>query len=211
MQDAIIAGTGNSRVLKTAPGALERYPTHEALMQAFEDGSFLFDFLRNPSGYTQLGTDLKKETMLQDATAALVGLGAAATPNDMFSALAQTLNGKIENGSYVGTVTPVVALTPASTREIYCTGIPRALFLAGDNTWQKGANYTYDYPVLLISIGVPGMTLGTIMYPSNGSNVDSDRGDATKYATFSYGKISLYHVHSYFNRAGTTYYYTILK
>lgn len=45
---------------------------------------------------TQEGTPLNKSTLLMDSTATLMGLGATATPNDMFDALAKKTT-KLEN------------------------------------------------------------------------------------------------------------------
>lgn len=57
---------------------------------------------------SQLGTELKRDTLLSDATAALLGLTDAATPNDAFARV-KTLIGdldgeivKIRTGSYTG-------------------------------------------------------------------------------------------------------------
>lgn len=45
------------------------------------------------------GTALNKANLLQDTTAALMNLGAAATPDDMLRALGQKLNGLIVAGT----------------------------------------------------------------------------------------------------------------
>lgn len=58
---------------------------------------------------SQIGTELKRDTLLSDATAALLGLTDSATPNDAFARI-KTLIGdldgeiiKIRTGSYEGT------------------------------------------------------------------------------------------------------------
>lgn len=89
MQDAIAKGEGNSRYLKAPSDLLTQCPNFEALIDALVAGRFLVDLNGiNPEGWAQLGTPLDKANILTDATAALVGLGPEATPNEMFAALA---------------------------------------------------------------------------------------------------------------------------
>lgn len=89
MQDAITKGDGNSRYLKTVSDFLTQYPTYEAFVDAFVAGTLPIDMNGiNPEGWAQQGTPLDKAHLLTDATAALVGLGPEATPNEMFAALA---------------------------------------------------------------------------------------------------------------------------
>lgn len=100
MQDAIAAGTGNSRYLKSISGFLELYPTYEAFAQALISGTLPVDLNGlNPDGWAQLGTDLSKANLLTDSTAALAGLGDDATPNDMLAVLANKLSGLITYGT----------------------------------------------------------------------------------------------------------------
>ena len=89
MQDAILAGTGNSRYLKSVSGFLSLYPTYEDFVQALIAGTLPVDLNGvNPEGWTELGTELNKANLLTDATAALVDLGPEATPNEVLAALA---------------------------------------------------------------------------------------------------------------------------
>ena len=92
MQDGIINGTGNSRYLKTISGFLSLYPTYEAFAQAVIAGTLPVDLNgKNPDGWAQQGTPLNKANLLTDATAALVGLGAEANPDEMFATLANRI------------------------------------------------------------------------------------------------------------------------
>lgn len=92
MLDAIPNGTGNSRYLKSVSDFLSKYPTHEALADALVAGTLPIDLNGfNPGGWAQEGTPLDKANLLTDATAALMGLGDEATPNEMFAALANRI------------------------------------------------------------------------------------------------------------------------
>lgn len=89
MQDAITKGEGNSRYLKSVSDFLTKYPTYQALVDGLVAGTVPIDLNGiNPEGWAQLGTGLDKANLLTDATAALVGLGPEATPNEMLAALA---------------------------------------------------------------------------------------------------------------------------
>lgn len=92
MKDGVIAETGNSRYLRSIAGFLQTYPTYEAFAAALIAGTLPIDWNgKNPDGWAQQGTDLNKANLLTDATAALMDLGAEATPNEMFAALANKL------------------------------------------------------------------------------------------------------------------------
>lgn len=89
MKDAIPKGDGNSRYLKSVSNFLGAYPTYEAFADAIVAGTLPIDLNGfNPDGWAQEGTALDKANILTDSTAALMGLGDEATPNQMFSALA---------------------------------------------------------------------------------------------------------------------------
>lgn len=122
MIDSIIAGTGNSRYLKSVANFLQKYPTYQSFAQALIAGTLPIDLNGiNQDGFSVLGDPLNKATLLKDATAALFGLQNTAVPDDVLSILSKAAllvdgdlelpNGspvpqlKIETGSYVGTGT----------------------------------------------------------------------------------------------------------
>ena len=112
MQDGIINGTGNSRYLKTISGFLSLYPTYEAFAQALIAGTLPVDLNgKNPDGWAQQGTPLNKANLLTDATAALVGLGAEANPDEMFATLANRIT--------YGTEELTPGVSPLATGAIY--------------------------------------------------------------------------------------------
>ena len=85
MKDFVIKGNGNSRYLKSS---LEGITTWEQFRAALAAGTLPIDLNGiNPEGFQQLGDPLNKATLLKDATAALLGLGTDAVPDDAFVAL----------------------------------------------------------------------------------------------------------------------------
>ena len=93
MTDGVIAETGNSRNLRTVAGIRQLAPTYDAFLELLVKGEFPIDWNgKNPDGWAQQGTELNKANLLTDATAALMDLGAEATPNEMLAALANKIN-----------------------------------------------------------------------------------------------------------------------
>lgn len=85
MKDFVINGNGNSRYVKSS---LEGITTWEQFRAALAAGTLPIDLNGiNPEGFQQLGDPLNKATLLKDATAALLGLGTDAVPDDAFVAL----------------------------------------------------------------------------------------------------------------------------
>lgn len=88
MKDTIIKGSGNSRMLASVPNFLTLFPSYEAFGQALIKGELPIDLgPLNAAGLEQRGNDLNKATLLQDATAELLGLDNSAVPNDALMAL----------------------------------------------------------------------------------------------------------------------------
>ena len=93
MKDGVIAETCNSRNLRTVAGIRQLAPTYDAFLELLVKGEFPIDWNgKNPDGWAQQGTELNKANLLTDATAALMDLGAEATPNEMLAALANKIN-----------------------------------------------------------------------------------------------------------------------
>ena len=116
MNDGIIMGTGDSRYLKSIAGFLQVYPNYEAFAAALVAGTLPIDLNgKNPDGWAQQGTELNKANLLTDATAALMDLGAEATPNEMLAALANRLKGLIA----YGTADLTAGSSPLATGTIY--------------------------------------------------------------------------------------------
>ena len=91
MKDGIIAGTGNSRYLKTVENFLTLYPTYNDFAAAFIAGTLPIDLNGiNASGWTQLASALSKANLLPDAVAEALGLVPANDPQvkDALNAIA---------------------------------------------------------------------------------------------------------------------------
>ncbi|MEM5766875.1 MAG: hypothetical protein AAGU32_01060 [Bacillota bacterium] len=115
MQDNIMAGTGNSRYLKSVSNFMSLYPTYADFVAALVAGTLPIDLNGiNAAGWAQVGTALNKANLLTDATAALINTLTSTTPSTVNAALSaitsktQTLwNGRVQiaTGSYTGTGT----------------------------------------------------------------------------------------------------------
>ena len=89
MKDNILAGTGNSRYLKTSIPAGTTW--NEALVM-LRNGNFPIDLNGiNNEGFTQVGTPLDKANMLPDALAESVGMDGNATLATFLAVLANLL------------------------------------------------------------------------------------------------------------------------
>lgn len=88
MIDSILAGTGNSRFLKSVSNFKTLYPTYDDFVAALIAGTLPIDLNGiNPDGWTQQGTPLNKANLLSDDVANGLGLTDDATPNGAFSAI----------------------------------------------------------------------------------------------------------------------------
>lgn len=88
MIDSRLAGTGNSRFLKSIATFKSRYPNYDAFVAALVAGTLPIDLNGvNPEGWAQQGTPLNKATLLSDATAMKLGLSGDPTVNDALDAL----------------------------------------------------------------------------------------------------------------------------
>ncbi|MEA4933704.1 MAG: hypothetical protein VB071_09060 [Lawsonibacter sp.] len=73
-KDGVIAGTGNSRYLKTVSNFMSLYPTYADFVAALVAGTLPIDLNRiNAAGRAQIGTALAKATLLDDTTATATG------------------------------------------------------------------------------------------------------------------------------------------
>ena len=113
MTDTIIKGSGNSRTIKSVPNLAALAPTYDKLLELLTGQGLPVDIgALNPSGLQQRGTDLNKENLLKDATAALYSKGADATVDQVLAAIKPMIDAtqsvanskaKIAAGSYMGT------------------------------------------------------------------------------------------------------------
>ena len=88
MIDSKLAGTGNSRFLKSVSNFKTLYPTYDDFVAALVTGTLPIDLNGiNPDGWTQQGTPLNKANLLSDDVANGLGLTDDATPNGAFNAI----------------------------------------------------------------------------------------------------------------------------
>ena len=111
MQDAIIAGTCNSRYLRSISDFLTQYPTYSDFVAALVSGSLPIDLNGiNESGFRVVGTPLDKATLLDDQTSEAISAmltsysAPPSTPNEAMALLTQVVgeNIQLETGSYEG-------------------------------------------------------------------------------------------------------------
>lgn len=139
MTDTIIKGSGNSRTVKSVPNLAALAPTYDKLLELLTGQGLPVDIgALNPNGCVQIGNDLNKETLLKDATAALYGKNAAATPDQIFSRIAPDLanalrKGNVEHGTYIRPG-PGASNT---TRTINFSFTPQVVILATQSNYTK--------------------------------------------------------------------------
>lgn len=126
MKDGILAGTGNSRFLKSVEDFKDRFPNYESFANALVDGNLPIDLNGiNPDGWEQTGTPLNKRTLLSEEVVELLGLSGEPTVSDALKKLA-TPKGelRVELGSYVGNG-KTDKVTINSTLRIACVVLSR--------------------------------------------------------------------------------------
>ena len=133
MVDSVIAGTGNSRYLRTS---LSASTTWEEALTMLRAGTFPIDLAGiNLAGFTTLGTALNSATLLKSAVITALGLSADATPSDAWEAVIALISEKADADSTVtsvaynssthkltvtidGVTTDVVTITPPPVNSV---------------------------------------------------------------------------------------------
>lgn len=94
MIDSVIAGTGDSRYLRTS---LAADTTWEDALTMLRAGTFPIDLAGiNAAGFTTVGTALTSATLLKAAVCTALGLDANATPSDAWEAVIALIGGKAD-------------------------------------------------------------------------------------------------------------------
>jgi len=116
MQDLVIKGTGNSRLLKSVSNFMSLYPTYEDFVQALVAGTLPIDLNGfNSAGVQTQGTPLNKTNLLKDATANKYGLGGNATINDVLNQIPTGTFPDMTVGSATGATTAGTATNATNT------------------------------------------------------------------------------------------------
>lgn len=94
MIDSIIAGTGDSRYLRSSIPAGTTWDDALAMLQA---GTFPIDLAGvNAAGFTTLGTPLNSANLLKSAVITALGLSSDATPSDAWEAILALIADKVD-------------------------------------------------------------------------------------------------------------------
>lgn len=108
MIDSVIAGTGDSRYLRTSLAADTTWEDALAMLRA---GTFPIDLAGiNAAGFTTVGTALTAATLLKAAVCTALGLDADATPSDAWEVIISRISGKQDAPSTAGTAGQVLGL-----------------------------------------------------------------------------------------------------
>lgn len=130
MIDSVIAGTGNSRYLRTSISASTTWEDALTMLRA---GTFPIDLAGiNISGFTTLGTALNSDTLLKNAIITALGLAADATPSDAWEAVLALIATKQDTLTFDDTP------TRGSTNPVTSGGVYDAI----DNAATKTATIT---------------------------------------------------------------------
>lgn len=155
MVDSVIAGTGNSRYLRTS---LSASTTWEDALTMLRAGTFPIDLAGiNQAGFTTLGTALNSATLLKSAVITALGLDADATPSDAWDAVIALISEKADADSTVtsvaynsathkltvtidGVTTDVVTITPPPVNSVN-TKTGDVVLGSGDIAYSDSATY----------------------------------------------------------------------
>lgn len=193
MIDSVIAGTGNSRYLRTSISASTTWADALTMLRA---GTFPIDLAGiNLSGFTTLGTALNSDTLLKSAIITALGLEADATPSDAWEAVLALIATKQDTLTFDDTP------TSGSTNPVTSGGIYDAIDNAATKTdtitlasasWSGSDPYTQT--VTLSGYTVTANTRVDIACDYNTLNAMAADGVTTLYFENSNGTITAYSV-----------------
>lgn len=166
MKDGVIAGTGNSRFLKSG---ITEETTWEQFRAALVAGNLPIDMNgANPDGWTQMGSAISKSNLLPDALATLLGLSLGDDPQikDALGALyaAASAAAKAEIGTYTGTGT----YGALNKNSITFGALPKVIFISSI-TASKFSGFGVIFP---------SQSLGLIMTTENVEPTTTQSGAA---------------------------------
>lgn len=206
MTDGVIAGTGNSRYLKSVSNFLTLYPTYADFVAALVAGTLPFDLNGiNAANWTQVGTPLSKVNLLSDATETeLWGDADDRTVNQALSKLKSDIDGAellynkirdITDTNAVGGVALSMADLDWDEYREYKLIFEVAKSGSAENVFFRINNVSANYAVSQFSAGgsLTSTTTGTSLIPGyNGL-------DATYFAKCEFRLILNGDVHSIWN------------
>lgn len=160
MQDMIIAGTGNSRFLKSS---IDADITLSELVSMLRAGTFPFDFNGvNPAGITQEGTPLNTATLLSDDTAEKIWGTVNGDPTVNLALAARTLL----TGSSAPTTSTVGAIgqfywDTVDELLFLCTGLNSGQYIWNPVTGEKIFDENTSTPAQTINFDVSDIDFAT--------------------------------------------------
>lgn len=135
MIDSVIAGTGNSRFLRTSISASTTWEDALTMLRA---GTFPIDLAGiNIDGFVTVGTPLNAETLLKESVITALDLDENATPSDAWEKLIAIVNTKADADSVVTAIT-----YDSAEKKLYATinGTPTLVTTFNFTTPQEAAD-----------------------------------------------------------------------
>lgn len=135
MIDSIIAGTGNSRYLRSS---IPAGTTWDDVLTMLRAGTFPIDLAGiNADGFTTLGTALNAENLLASATITALGLSSDATPDDALNALITAVNEKLAANQGAGNAGKIMGVN--SDGSVKYIGVDSTVTEDSTNLIESGA------------------------------------------------------------------------
>ena len=156
MIDSVIAGTGNSRYLRTS---LPDDTTWEDALTMLRAGTFPIDLAGiNQSGFSTLGTALNSATLLKDAVCTALGLSTNATPSDAWEAVIALIDSVDETVVTVSGTNPVIT---GEANHRYMCGEVSTISITPPQTGSIEVIFTSGTQVAVLTVP------NTVMFPEN--------------------------------------------
>ena len=155
MQDSVIAGTGNSRFLRSS---ILADTTWEDALTMLRAGTFPIDLAGiNLSGFTTLGTALNSATLLKDAVCTALGLSTNATPSDAWEAVIALIDSVDETVVTVSGTNPVIT---GEANHRYMCGEVSTISITPPQTGSIEVIFTSGTQVAVLTVP------NTVMFPA---------------------------------------------
>ena len=168
MIDSVIAGTGDSRFLRTSIPADTTWSDALAMMRT---GTFPIDLAGiNQAGFSTLGTALNASTLLKGAIITALGLSADATPSDAWEAVLALIDDLQETVVTVSGTDPVIT---GEANHRYMCGEVSTISITPPQTGSIEVIFTSGSQVALLTVP------NTVMFPT-----DFDPSSLGTYTTY---------------------------
>lgn len=164
MKDTILAGTGNSRYLKTS---LSDTTTWAQALEMLRAGTFPIDLAGiNMSGIVQLGTALTSDTLLKSAVITALNLDENATPSDAWEAVIALIAAKQDELTFDSSPTQG-SQNPVRSGGVYTALAGKQDTLVFDTEPTAGSTNPVTSGGIADAIAGAKTTMATLTIPSN--------------------------------------------